>query len=104
MNILTKKINKEYYRKDANTIMFNSETDYFAIQKLGKLEDLEKELGCPLEVIIEATRKDIIDRKGIRHSVLYGGLYLFSLEDDELTNIFSLKDYRKSWWLVGDKR
>jgi rubrerythrin len=43
MGRLTKKFNGEYYHKDANTIMFNSETDYNAIQKLGKIEDLMEE-------------------------------------------------------------
>lgn len=43
MDRLTKKINVEYYHKDANTIMFNSETDYNVIQKLGKIEDLMDE-------------------------------------------------------------
>lgn len=43
MNRLTKKFNGEYYHKDANTIVFNNETDYNAIQKLGKLEDLMDE-------------------------------------------------------------
>jgi len=43
MDRLTKKFNGEYYHKDAETIMFNSETDYNAIQKLGKIEDLMEE-------------------------------------------------------------
>ena len=43
MSRLTRKFNGEYYSKDADTIMFNSETDYNAIQKLGKLEDLMDE-------------------------------------------------------------
>lgn len=40
MSRLTKKFNGEYYRTEAKTIMFNNETDYNAIQKLGKLEDI----------------------------------------------------------------
>ena len=63
MNRLTKKFNGEYYRKDADTIMFNSETDYNAIQKLGKLEDIEEELGCPLEVVFKAIDKGIKTKK-----------------------------------------
>ena len=59
MNRLTKKFNGEYYRKDADTIMFNSETDYNAIQKLGKLEDIEEELGCPLGVVFKALKDGI---------------------------------------------
>ena len=43
MDRLTKNFNGEYYHKDADTIMFNSETDYNAVQKLGKLEDLMDE-------------------------------------------------------------
>ena len=63
MNRLTKKFNGEYYRKDADTIMFNSKTDYNAIQKLGKLEDIEEELGCPLEVVFKAIDKGIKTKK-----------------------------------------
>lgn len=40
MSRLTKKFNGEYYHKEAKTIMFNNETDYNVIQKLGKLEDI----------------------------------------------------------------
>lgn len=40
MNRLTKEFNGEYYHKNAKTIMFNNKTEYNAIQKLGKLEDV----------------------------------------------------------------
>jgi rubrerythrin len=61
MDRLTKKFNGEYYHKDANTIMFNSETDYNAIQKLGKIEDLMDEYNIhsveELSQVLEEHRK-----------------------------------------------
>ena len=33
--------------------------DNYSIDKLGKLEDLEEELGCPLEIVFQALTKGI---------------------------------------------
>lgn len=115
MERLTKKFNGEYYRKDANTIMFNSEVDYSAIQKLGKLEDLEQELGCPLEVVIQKIKELMEENKNktnynccleydsfrklwyIQDYRYYYGSY--DVDNPELY----LKDYQKTWWLKGEK-
>ena len=129
MNRLTKKFNGEYYRKDADTIMFNSETDYNAIQKLGKLEDIEEELGCPLEVLI----RGFIDSNKLNDDLDYkqkimvyncngkliegfemelsGGEYIDIAVDGEDNNndydietiTVKIKDYGKTWWLKGEK-
>lgn len=40
MNRLTKEFNGEYYHKKAKTIIFDNNTDYNVVQKLGKLEDV----------------------------------------------------------------
>lgn len=106
MSRLTKKFNGEYYRKEANTIMFNSEVDYNAIQKLGKLEDLEEELGCPLEVLIKPLLEGgIIDNDG--YGVQLNGLTINGDGSLSLTAIngdhYDLKDYQKTWWLKGEK-
>ena len=131
MNRLTKKFNGEYYRKDADTIMFNSETDYNAIQKLGKLEDIEEELGCPLEVVFKAMTMGILvknheDLIEIGYSDRRDKYVYFSTEEiylknwqshgiEKTTNRFQitygddgewcvyLEDYQKTWWLKGEK-
>ena len=105
MNRLTKNFNGEYYHKNANTIMFNSETDYNAIQKLGKLEDIEEELGCPLEIIFKALEEDIIDAEGSRVSVCFE--YIQASKEWLLIGKFCrtayyVKDYQKTWWLKGE--
>ena len=90
------------------------------VNKLGKLEDIEDELGCPLEVVFKALKdKDII----IKHT--YGldepieklkthritGLqfnktdFVFWLYEDIVTDLefdVNLKDYKKTWWLCSD--
>ena len=118
MNRLTKKFNGEYYRKDADTIMFNSETDYNAIQKLGKLEDIEEELGCPLEVVFRALKDGIIYEKENKYVLIPNLIFAQLLNEDvgdyhfinyDLPNlennlIVKLSDYRKTWWLKGKSK
>ena len=131
MNRLTKKFNGEYYRKDADTIMFNSEKDYNAIQKLGKLEDIEEELGCPLEVVFKAMTMGILvknheDLIEIGYSDRRDKYVYFSTEEiylknwqshgiEKTTNRFQitygddgewcvyLEGYQKTWWVKGEK-
>lgn len=75
------------------------------INKLGKLEDLEEELGCPLEVLFKVLKDGIADKRfGVNYDECklefkkyYG--YILVCEDDE----YLVKDYRKTWWLRGDK-
>lgn len=120
MNRLTKKFNGEYYRNDANTIVFNNETDYNAIQKLGKLEDVEEELGCPLEVVFRALEEGInvvcFDEEIHFHSspslnkydefyfsetyYPYGDSCCDATDDSYQVK---LSDYQKTWWLKGEK-
>lgn len=91
-----------------------------SIHKLGKLEDLEDELGCPLDVVFKALKdKEIV----IKHT--YGldepieklkthkisGLqfnktdFVFWLYEDIVTDFefdVNVKDYKKTWWLKED--
>lgn len=131
MKRLTKKFNGEYYCKDTNTIMFNSEIDYNVIQKLGRIEDLEEELGCPLEVVFEALNEGITVRNHedlieIGYSEREDKYVNFCTEEiylknwqshgiEKTTNCFQitygddgewcvyLEDYRKTWWLKKEK-
>ena len=88
--------------------------------KLGKLEDLEEQIGCPLEVLFRALKD------GIYHNENYGKTstkeyesYLSfsksSIPNDYCieihyyfdgiygTSYYSLKDYKKTWWLKADR-
>ncbi len=96
------------------TKKFNGENDYclvendaiyvfYATNKLGKLEDLQEQLGCLLEVIFKATENGIIDYEGKEHIVVYAEKYLFVVEDDKLQYAFHIKNYQKTWWLKGEK-
>ena len=78
--------------------------------KLGKLEDLEEKLGCPLEVVVKALKIGIYTNlKNWNREDLtkYFCLNLYNLETEwYLGNpiIFvNLKDYKKTWWLREDK-
>lgn len=73
------------------------------IQENKNYKLLEEELGCPLEVVFEATTNGIIDFEGKEHTVVFGGYYLFVVENDELICGISLKNYQKTWWIKGEK-
>lgn len=79
---------------------------YFAKvhSKLSKLEDIEEELGIPLEVLFKALKEGI---------VMDGEEYQTFLMYDEVTNSYCfkcggwgkyfLKDYRKTWALTREE-
>lgn len=76
------------------------------INKLGKLEDLEEELGCPLEVIFKALKEGIYHNEKLEHPVLI--LDEDSFKENNLSllivgTIVYLKDYKKTWWLKKDR-
>ena len=74
--------------------------------KLGKLEDLEEQIGCPLEVFVKAMQNGIY-RKGLFDDDLYrfGRVYI---EDGYFCDFawqgeVPIKDYKKTWWLKEDR-
>ena len=76
--------------------------------KLGKLEDLEDELGCPLDVVFKALKDTyiwIIHKDKTDYSVDFclenysGKWYISSYDKAEL---YLCKDYKKTWWLKED--
>ena len=79
--------------------------------KLGKLEDLEEELGCPLEVRCKVVCDSYIyDENGIKYEVVYVYKEHFDCEDPFDNDMgytklcaFDWKDYKKTWWLKEDK-
>lgn len=98
--------------------------------KLGKLEDLEEELGCPLEIVVEAIKKGIVvkpyedeygditlwnSRKETELDITVSKLnfeepellffdnWVFSCSSGCYRGCVKLKDYKKTWWLPSDK-
>lgn len=57
MSRLTKKYSHMYTEKNIDG-MDEDETYCQCLNKLGKLEDIEEELGCPLDVVIEALKQE----------------------------------------------
>ena len=87
--------------------------------KLGKLEDLEEQLDCPLEVIFKAIYSGIYtnwdwycDEFDINAELshidnVYYGVNPFGkisiMFGYKKETIIALKDYKKTWWLKEDK-
>ena len=79
--------------------------------KLGKYEDLEEQIGCPLEVRCNLDLNDrIIDRFGIEYIVRsigkndFIGYDVKKLEKNEFyRELFKWKEYKITWWLKADK-
>ena len=79
--------------------------------RLGKLEDLEEEIGCPLEVRCNLDLNDIIfDQFGTTYIVRSIGKKDFVAYDTKkLENnvfyrqLFLWKEYKVTWWLKEDR-
>jgi hypothetical protein len=72
------------------------------IDKLSKLEDLEDELGIPLEVLFKALLNGILDEDGRYHSKvrLSNKLGYIGLVDEE-GYCWDTKKYLDKWWIFG---
>ena len=80
-----------------------------AYDKLGKLEDLEEQLGCPLEVREKAIKY------GIYIKNIYGEMVNFKVmlvyKNEQMGYYFRfindgyvlLADYKKTWWLKENR-
>lgn len=89
-----------------------------SIHRLGKLEDLEDELCCPLDVVFKALKEQYVifkHAKGIENPVIkfekhkiegliFNGkdfdLWLYENYGDDFC--VSVKDYKKTWFLKED--
>ena len=83
--------------------------------KLGKLEDIEDELGCPLDVVFKAARngfwfmsdkfwKNVFTKQFSNIPILF---YHYEYEcfcfEVGVSGVYiPLKDYKKTWWLKED--
>ena len=82
-----------------------------AIDKLGQLEDLEEQLGCPLEVMFKALKSGIyndvpeyIGTVGLVYINNFYGFMLTCFNSKGLqTGCYPTSEYKKTWWLKGDK-
>jgi len=74
------------------------------INKLGKLEDLEEQIGCPLEVFVKALKEGIYQEDGGRRRFPF-------IEYNSATDKFffgfgtycNVEDYKKTWFLKEDR-
>lgn len=104
---LTKKIKRYGYVLNHKEDF--TENSYQVIQKLGKLEDIEEKLGCPLDVLFIAMTSqiyyDIASGTGIVVQpflvVNEDGMFTFDTMG-ETDDIF-LNDYKQTWWLKEDR-
>lgn len=105
MNRLTKKVLDNYES------IANSDT---IKDKLGRLEDIEEQLGCQLEVAFKALMNGIYTKE----SIFDNELDLFEVRGIEKKGVSVIsqfcgyadcdftceyKDYKKTWWLRKDK-
>lgn len=106
--------------------MFRKERDHwqeFTVRmgkienKLKKLEDLEEELGCPLDVFVKLHKQMKFYRLNALNEIIE--CEIDNPNDDEVYHIqadgiifnqydygwqfYSFEDYKKTWWLKKDK-
>lgn len=99
-----------------------------AIKKLGRLEDLEEELGCPLDLLIRGAidSHELDDNHQFVQTIItynpygkliegyemeiYGEYISITVDGKDNYNDYDLetitlkiKDYLKTWWFKGDK-
>lgn len=124
---ITKKLNEPYII-DKNHIMYyvdssmsvNNSSALNMANKLGKLEDIEEESGCPLEVREQALKqgyiyttwhsRDGLEKQEITHLVYDKDIKMWLFKDLEKTkgiyyemaNI-PVNGYKKTWWIKNDK-
>ena len=119
-------------RKEITLYDFEEEDYDCCVEKLAQLEDIEDELGCPLDVVFRALNEGIvINEKGYVYSAYnnkkfnaeedsyydcltlskVGNYYFFEdinhpYGDPECGSIgccVRLSNYQKTWWLKGEK-
>lgn len=82
-----------------------------ALTRLESIDKLQKELGCPLEVIFEALKTGTYNGCGEHHIVglvYIGGMwnkYMLTCFDEQgkPNGSYPLDEYKKTWWLKEDK-
>lgn len=80
------------------------------VDKLGRLEDLEDELGCPLEVLFKALsdrvynveRKEYVNVSHIQYSFIDHKYEIYATNRN-WCGWLAVESYKKTWWLREDK-
>ena len=112
----------ELNEKTGNYVYNNQIKSFQEIyNKLGKLEDLEEQIGCPLEILVKAIKNGIwfineddkleyIDEALCFNTILNTDKLVFDNYGYHCKNIEKVKgnqiyleDYKKTWWLKEDK-
>ena len=129
MSRLTKKFNDnsgyevKEYGTEFNEVKLNAYLD--AVDKLGKLEDLEEELGYSLEFIFKVLKSPKIYIEGMNVRSEYDDRFKFNAKTNQyIINPYAIdgkkteflfvdrwaygydlrmKDYKKTWWLKEDR-
>lgn len=76
------------------------------IKKLTKLEDLEEQVGCPLEVRCQLFNNMIVYNDNgeiFIVNTIYPKSFVAELEYDFKEIEFKYSDYEKTWWLKPDR-
>ena len=112
MSRLTKRFNDnsgyevEEYGSKYNEVKLEA---YFeAVDKLGRLEDIEEQIGCPLDVVFKALKHGIFTKNLPSEKIVkwYGRLSNVETEwylSDDNKVCINLKGYKKTWWLREDR-
>ena len=106
---LTEEMQKEYIEDKIKKL-----TD-----KVGKYEDLEEQIGCPLMVLVRALKDGVYTKNDIYGKDVGNGLKYFEeiyistngiellhnsmFKGIESIGTIQIKDYKKTWWLKEDK-
>ena len=122
MNRLTEKV-----KNTQDYIRLTTKDKQEFINKLGKLEDLEEEIGCPLDMLLNIIKEtntlkhyrtlDIwFDYKGELISgsfatLQYSNEFIIEVETYDMFDSnydcdsyeLKVKDYKKTWWLKEDR-
>lgn len=79
--------------------------EYLLWDKLGKLEELEAQIGCPLEVRCKLYDGALIyDNEENEYviKVIDYNFFIAYCKKGEVRQSFDFNDYKKTWWLKED--
>ena len=104
-------MSKEYVMQLESTIENYKRDNKILKEELFKYRELEKQLGCPLEVLFKAFKNGNIwvnkNEQIVNICDFYldcnGCGYWFLSIGKGYYDIVGLKDYKKTWWLKKDK-
>lgn len=105
MNRITEKDGVFYKLKPENEV-YGWEDGIRLVQIVGRLEDLEEQIGCPFEVLFRALKDGIYHNEKFEHPILILDEDSFKENSFNLMvvgTIVYLKEYKKTWWLKEDK-